>query len=295
MASEATVLLKHYAALAKTIESFSNGQAFLSPRDDDGDDLRSVKVTLTPRGGPYRGGTFDFEFDLSDGYPTCPPVVHSLNPVYHPNIDWYDDQGDVCLNLFDELWSAEMTLEDVVQGLLFLFHQPNLEDPLNPIFSGDESEEEFQVNVRRSLRGETVDTKYEGPWCRPRNLPDDYESDTEDDDTEDTSSTRVCSVENQEENEEEEEAVPSQLQIVSTVPPSLSRSVSINKPTESVSFTPRQSQESSVDKDDSVSSIRTFWGSLRPYVVESLSRVLAGFVRLPQHQTSVVLREQAVR
>ena len=65
-----------------------------------------------------------------------------------------------------------MSLEDVVQGLLFLLHQPNLEDPLNSMFDGTEDEEEFVNNVRRSLRGEKVDgMEFE------RNLVDGYESD----------------------------------------------------------------------------------------------------------------------
>ena len=65
-----------------------------------------------------------------------------------------------------------MSLEDVVQGLLFLLHQPNLEDPLNSMFGVAEDEEEFVNNVRRSLRGEEVDgMEFE------RNLVDGYESD----------------------------------------------------------------------------------------------------------------------
>ena len=181
MTSDKAVLLKHYRDLARSIGSFSNGQAYLKDLADGEDlDLETVCVTVSPNDGPYRGGKFDFEFDLSDGYPTSPPAVHCQTQIYHPNIDWCDDQGEVCLNLLDELWTQDMTLEDVVQGILFLLYNPNIEDPLSSMFTGAECEEEFLDNVRMSLRGEEVD----GVEFN-RNLPDGYESDsTADEDTE---------------------------------------------------------------------------------------------------------------
>ena len=180
MTSDKAVLLKHYRDLARSIGSFSNGQACLKDLADGEDlDLETVCVTVSPNDGPYRGGKFDFEFDLSDGYPTSPPAVHCQTQIYHPNIDWCDDQGEVCLNLLDELWTQDMTLEDVVQGILFLLYNPNIEDPLSSMFTGAECEEEFLDNVRMSLRGEEVD----GVEFN-RNLPDGYESDsTADEDT----------------------------------------------------------------------------------------------------------------
>ena len=178
--SESSVLLKHYRLLARNIAIISDGQARLNTDGEKAyyqDSLTSVSVTLSPLSGPYRGGEFDFEIDISTGYPTYPPVVRCQTNIYHPNINSYgyeagDGEGEVCLNLLDQLWDADMSLEDVVQGLLFLLHQPNLEDPINSMFGGAEDEEEFVNNVRRSLRGEEVDRmEFE------RNLVDGYESD----------------------------------------------------------------------------------------------------------------------
>lgn len=174
------LLLKHYRLLAKNIDSLSDGQAWLKPTDEDSDQedtLTTILVRLAPRSGPYRGGQFDFELDLSDGYPASPPLVRAVTPIYHPNIDYYDDcsEGEVCLNLLDELWSADMSLEDVVQGLLFLLHEPNLEDPLSSVFNGTEDEEEFYQTVRQSLRG---GMEIEGLYFE-RNLVDGYTSDNE--------------------------------------------------------------------------------------------------------------------
>ena len=172
MAADTALLLKQYRDLARNIESFSDGQAKLKELEqDDETSLENILITLSPKDGPYRGGKFDFEIDASTDYPSCPPVIHCLTQIYHPNIDFSDDSGEVCLNLLDELWTSDMTLEDVVQGLLFLLHNPNVDDPLSCLFTGTESEEEFLENVRQSLRGEEVDgVSFE------RNLPDDFET-----------------------------------------------------------------------------------------------------------------------
>ena len=178
------VLLKHYYQLSKNIDSFSGGQARLGEGTDDQEDaLTTVNVSIAPTSGPYRGGRFDFTLDMSEGYPSCPPAVRALTKMYHPNVELADaedeEDGSVCVNLLDELWTPAMTLEDVVQGLLFLLHNPNVEDPLSSLFCGSEDEDEFRRNVRLSLRGGNVagvDFK--------RNLLDGYESECEEDDDE---------------------------------------------------------------------------------------------------------------
>lgn len=156
-----TDIMKQYRDLVRNIDSFSNGQASIaeSPPEEE-DTLTIIYVNISPNDGPYKGGTFKFKFDLSDDYPDIsPPKINCLTKVYHPNIDQIDDysEGDICLNLLDELWTPELTLEDYIQGLLFLFYNPNIEDPLNPAFHGGESEDEFEDNVRRSMKGEEID------------------------------------------------------------------------------------------------------------------------------------------
>lgn len=79
-----------------------------------------------------------------------------MTQIYHPNIDTLEDDGDLCLSLFEE-WESHFGLEDVVQGLLFLLYNPNLEDALCPIFSPDMTQEEFAANVKRSLNGEEIE------------------------------------------------------------------------------------------------------------------------------------------
>lgn len=160
MSHKATIL-KQYRDLARNIRSFSDGQAWLSERgEEDEDTLEMVRVTISPNDGYYRGGKFEFELDLSDSYPSNAPSIRCLTRVYHPNIDLVEgdySDGDVCLNLLDELFEPELTLEDYVQGLLFLFYNPNLDDPLNGAFDGGEDEEVFRRNIRRSMMGKEID------------------------------------------------------------------------------------------------------------------------------------------
>ena len=48
--------------------------------------------------------------------------------IYHPNID---TQGSVCLNILRQDWRPVFNLNSVMIGLLFLFLEPNPDDPLN--------------------------------------------------------------------------------------------------------------------------------------------------------------------
>ena len=190
MATNKSIILKQYRDLARNIESFTDGQASLKEQTDS-DSLSEIFVTFNIKSGPYRGAVVDFSIDTND-FPTASPNVVCKTLLYHPNIDVDEDcPGVICLNLLDELWSEETTLEDIVQGLLFLFYHANVEDPLSPLFTGAETEEEFERNVRLSLRGKPV----EGSTF-PRALPNDYESDFDNEDEETT--TPVISNDNNE-------------------------------------------------------------------------------------------------
>ena len=48
--------------------------------------------------------------------------------VYHPNIDM---EGNVCLNILRKDWSPVLSLYAVIHGLLYLFNEPEPNDPLN--------------------------------------------------------------------------------------------------------------------------------------------------------------------
>lgn len=154
---------KDFHKLLRNVDSFSAGQAKITNFEDD---LEEFVVEIIPADGVYQHGKFKFQISTKD-YPFVAPEVHCQTKIYHPNIDLVDDEeeetderlgGDVCLNLFDE-WNASNDLQDCVQGLLFLMYNPNLEDPLNPMFSPSDYENynEFVADVRKSLKGEEID------------------------------------------------------------------------------------------------------------------------------------------
>lgn len=145
------MLAKDFHKLMKNIASFSNNQANVAHYEET---LDEFKLEITPNDGLYRGGKFEFEVKIQD-YPKNAPNVTCSTQIYHPNID---DAGEICLNLFSE-WAETNTLEDCVQGLLFLLYNPNLEDPLSPLFDPefDTDLEDFAQNVRLSLEGGVVE------------------------------------------------------------------------------------------------------------------------------------------
>lgn len=89
----------------------------------------------------WKGGKFSFTVRVPSEYPHKAPVVHCDTPVYHPNID---TEGNVCLNILRADWKPVLDIGNVIMGLIFLFLEPNPNDPLN-----HEAAAEFRENVNR--------------------------------------------------------------------------------------------------------------------------------------------------
>merc|ERR1711879_654752 len=93
-------------------------------------------------------------FAFPDDYPMKPPKVKCdiENKIYHPNIDL---QGNVCLNLLKADWRPILEIQHVIQGLIFLFLEPNETDPLNleaaEVLRNNKNQ--FRLNVNKSLNG----------------------------------------------------------------------------------------------------------------------------------------------
>ena len=75
--------------------------------------------------------------------------------IYHPNINL---QGNVCLNILREDWKPVLDINAVIYGVIYLFYEPNPDDPLNheaaELFRRDRRR--FEDTVKRSLRGGTI-------------------------------------------------------------------------------------------------------------------------------------------
>ncbi|XP_077994493.1 uncharacterized protein LOC144448213 [Glandiceps talaboti] len=151
--------------LMRSIRALSDDQAEVVDIEEE---ENTIFVSIVPNGGLYCGGKFIFKIHLRSGYPFYAPDVVCLTPIYHPNIDnilaFDENEAEICINLLDD-WQVTFNLEHVIQAILFLFYQPNLEDPISPMFEPKMDEGKFVENVTTSLQGGLV----EGIWF-PRNL-----------------------------------------------------------------------------------------------------------------------------
>ena len=76
----------------------------------------------------WKGGKYEFSIEVLDNYPFAAPKCLCKTPIYHPNIDL---EGHVCLNILREDWKPVLGINSVILGLIFLFIEPNPNDPLN--------------------------------------------------------------------------------------------------------------------------------------------------------------------
>jgi ubiquitin-conjugating enzyme E2 M len=119
-------------------------------------DLTLFDVSVTPDTGLWKGATYHFTFTIPPHYPHSPPRVECNTKIYHPNIDL---QGKVCLNILREDWKPVLDINSVIYGLIYLFYEPNPDDPLNheaaELFRKDKTQ--FERLVMRTLRGGILD------------------------------------------------------------------------------------------------------------------------------------------
>ncbi|CAJ1964050.1 unnamed protein product [Cylindrotheca closterium] len=119
-------------------------------------DLTAFVVSINPDSGYWKGATYHFTFGIPPHYPHSPPKVECQTKIYHPNIDL---EGKVCLNILREDWRPVLDINSVIYGLIYLFYEPNPDDPLNheaaELFRKDIGQ--FERLVTRTLRGGRLD------------------------------------------------------------------------------------------------------------------------------------------
>ncbi|KAK2946312.1 putative NEDD8-conjugating enzyme UBC12 [Blattamonas nauphoetae] len=116
-------------------------------------DVRNIEFIIKVDDGMWEGGQFLFLVTYPPTYNNTPPKVTCKTKIYHPNIDF---DGSVCLSiLHDTDWTAAMNTDSVVQGLCYLFHEPNETDPLNKEAAQlmGRDIEQFKRRVRDSFKG----------------------------------------------------------------------------------------------------------------------------------------------
>jgi len=125
----------------------------------DSNNLTTFYVYIKPDEGYWRGAKYQFTFSVPDHYPHSPPKVICNTKIYHPNIDL---EGNVCLNILKVEWKPVLDINAIILGLMFLFYEPNPDDPLNKdaadLFRNDKRR--FDNLVKQSLRGGRIQGEY---------------------------------------------------------------------------------------------------------------------------------------
>lgn len=139
--------------IQKDIADLDGGKAaqvdFPNPNE-----LTNFIVTVTPDSGFWVGAKYPFTFAIPALYPHEPPKVTCKTKIYHPNINL---EGNVCLNILREDWKPVLDINAVIYGLIYLFYEPNPDDPLNreaaELFRNNRTE--FARVVKRTLQGQS--------------------------------------------------------------------------------------------------------------------------------------------
>ena len=82
-----------------------------------------------PEDTPYNGYKFELELQFPDVYPSKPPAVKFITPIYHVNVN---SNYHICLDLFND-WRPTDTLTTVFMALNNLLCEPNFSSAYNSI------------------------------------------------------------------------------------------------------------------------------------------------------------------
>lgn len=114
----------------------------------DEDDITHFIVKLKVEEGFYRNVWYSFDFIIPEGWPFNPPKVKILDKIWHPNIEFVEDDnpnsGKVCLNLIKTSYLPTIRLEEIVMGIKFILIYPNANDAYN-LKAADEKKHNYDA------------------------------------------------------------------------------------------------------------------------------------------------------
>jgi len=120
----------------------------------DESNILSWSLHIQPSNPPYAKGAFKLQLHFPAEYPFKPPKVTFKTKIYHPNID---EKGQVCLPIISpENWKPATKVEQVLQALVALIHDPEPEHPLR----GELAEEYIKDKKKFMKRAEEHTKKH---------------------------------------------------------------------------------------------------------------------------------------
>ncbi|KAF4747913.1 Ubiquitin-conjugating enzyme E2 2 [Perkinsus olseni] len=114
-----------------------------APATDD--IMKWTAVMFGPEDTPWEGGTFQLEVTFSEEFPTKPPRVRFLNPMFHPNI--YTN-GEICLDILQNQWSPIYDIAAILTSIQSLLCDPNPNSPANSEAARLWSENRREYNLK---------------------------------------------------------------------------------------------------------------------------------------------------
>lgn len=97
----------------------------------EGDNIfKWIGTVKGPKGTVYEGLIFKLTLEFPADYPFSAPTIKFKTPCFHPNVD---EQGNICLDILKEKWSAIHSVSSILVSLQSLLGEPNNDSPLNPL------------------------------------------------------------------------------------------------------------------------------------------------------------------
>lgn len=85
-------------------------------------------VIFGPEDTPFEDGTFKLVLQFDESYPTKPPQVKFVGPMFHPNVY---NTGELCLDILQNRWSPSYDVAGILASIQSLLHDPNPNSPAN--------------------------------------------------------------------------------------------------------------------------------------------------------------------